>query len=145
MSEEIDVLDATLDDLADLPEWKPFPVGVHKCVFKFETKKNDKKVTTTYVTLKALETVELANPTEDANLEPGAEVTVQYQLGNPVGQGKLKALLGTFAAHLGLPKETKLSAIIEAAQGTEALVSTRIQTNKDKTQRYTDIVEVAFM
>lgn len=145
MTEEIDLLDATLDDLSDLPEWKPFPAGTHRCVFKFETKKNDKKVTTTYITLKAMETVELANATEDTPLEAGSEVTVQYQLGNEIGQGKLKALLGSFASHLKLPKEAKLSQVIEAAQGMEALVSTRIQYSKDKTQRYTDIVEVGFL
>jgi hypothetical protein len=144
MSNEIDLLDATLDELADLPEWKPYPIGVHRCTFHFETKANDKKVLTTYVTLKALETLELANPTEDQPLAAGTEVTMQYQLGNEIGQGKLKNLLASFKAQLELPADASLRAIMAAAEGVEAKVATRIQSNKDKTQHYTDIVELSF-
>ena len=32
------ILDSTLDDLADMPEFKPFPAGAHKCTFDFEAK-----------------------------------------------------------------------------------------------------------
>ena len=30
------LLDGTLDDLADAPEFKPFPLGAHKIVMKWE-------------------------------------------------------------------------------------------------------------
>jgi len=38
MSDLDNLLDTTLDDLEDLPSFKPFPSGAHRCLATFATK-----------------------------------------------------------------------------------------------------------
>jgi len=138
-----DILDQTLDDLADLPEWKPFPAGAHKVVFTAETGKSSNGKPQVKVKLVAVETVELANK-GDEMLEKGAEVQVLYTLDNEYGQGSFKKLMAAFKEHLQLPDGVKNGEILKASQGMEIVVITTVRENKDKTQKFTQIQEVAF-
>lgn len=144
------LLDATLDDLPDLPEFKPYPAGVHKVIMDFETKvkpaeKNKPKEVTINCKLKAVATVELADATVDVPLNPGDETTVMFQLGNEFGQGALKNLLKDLASGLKLPDGSSLSAIMAAAKGCECIVTTQQRANKNnKDQVFTQIKSVAF-
>lgn len=134
-----DLLDSTLDDLADLPEFKPFPPGAHRVILKFE-KKTVNKHPSVELKLTAKETLELVNPTKDTPLEPGTETNVLYQLDNDFGQGKFKEALVPLGEHLGL---TKLKDIMEAANGMEVTVVTTIRKNKDNPDLlYTSISNV---
>jgi len=151
MTNEVDaLLDATLDDLPDLPEFKPYPAGVHKAKLTFETKvkpaeRNKPKEVTIHAKLSAIETKELADDKVDAPLNPGDETTVMYQLNNEFGQGALKNLLKDLASGLKLPDGSSLSAIMTAAQNCEALFTTTSRANKNnKDQVYTQIKSVAF-
>ena len=134
------LLDVSLDDIADLPEFMIFPAGAHRCTISFEAKQIG-----THPAVEAklvlLETVELANPSDSIPKE-GSESNVAYMLDNEYGQGNLKKLLKPLAAHLGLSQVPK---ILEESNGTEVLVVTRQRQNKEKTQTYLDIVSLQVM
>jgi len=131
------LLDGTLDDLADAPEFKPFPAGTHQVVITITQKKIGTHPAFE-VGMKAIETKELAN-SEDTPLVAGATTSVAYMMDNELGQGNFKKLLASLAAHFG-PQSNR--ALIDAAQNAEVFVVTKVRQNKDKTQSYTDIVEL---
>lgn len=136
------MLDGTLDDLADLPEFKPFPVGTHAVVLTIVDKTAAKDRVNNHpgfeVKMKAVETLELAN-SDDTPLAAGAETSVLYLLDNPIGQGSFKKLLASAAEHFGSKSNRELIADL---QGATVAVVTRQRQNKEKTQTYTDIVEM---
>lgn len=132
------LLDGTLDDLADIPEFKPYPAGTHKCHISITQKLINKKVAFE-VAMKAVETIELANAS-DTPLEKGAETSVAYFMDNELGQGQFKAVLASLAAHFGAKSNREL---IADAQNLEVLVVTGVRQNKEKTKSYTNIVEIA--
>ena len=136
------MLDGTLDDLADLPEFKPYPAGTHAVVLTIVDLTAPAKRINNHpgfeVKMKAVETLELAN-SNDTPLAPGAESSVLYLLDNPIGQGSFKKLLASAAEHFGAKTNRELIADL---QGATVAVVTRQRQNKDKTQTYTDIVEM---
>jgi len=130
------ILDGTLDDLADLPEFKPFPAGTHKAIMKMEQKVVNKHPSIE-VSLKALETVELPSGSDAEPVSVGQEASVLYMLDNELGQGKFKKLLQMLATTYGADKTNRQ--IMEESQGAEVLVVTTLRPNKDKTKMYMDI------
>ena len=134
------ILDGTLDDLADLPEFKPFPAGTHRAVMTMEQKVVNKHPCIE-VKLKALETVELPSGSEEEPASVGQEATVLYMLDNELGQGKFKKLLKQLAETYGTDKTNR--EIMEESQKAEVLVVTTLRANKDKTKMYMDIDAVA--
>lgn len=132
------LLDGTLDDLADLPEFKPFPVGTHRVTIKLEQKVVNKHPGFE-LKMKALETVELPSGSSESPVNAGQECNILYLLDNEIGQGQFKKLLASFAQSFGAKKNSEL---ISNAQNSECLVVTKQRQNKDKTQTYTDIVEL---
>jgi hypothetical protein len=131
------LLDGTLDDLADAPEFKPFPAGTHKVIITIVQKKIGTHPAFE-VGMKAVETLELAN-SEEAPLAAGATTSVAYMMDNDLGQGNFKKILASLAAHFGAKSNREL---IAEAQNLEVAVVTKVRPNKDKTQMYTDIVEL---
>jgi hypothetical protein len=132
------LLDGTLDDLADAPEFKPFPAGTHKAVITIVQKKIGTHPAFE-VNMKAVETIELSNA-EDTPLVAGATTSVAYMMDMELGQGNFKKILASLAGHFGAKSNREL---IQEAQNIEVLVVTKTRMNKDKTQSYTDIVELA--
>jgi hypothetical protein len=130
------LLEGTLDDLKDLPEFKPFPAGVHKVTVTSEQKKVNNKPCLE-IKLKLVEVVELSN-SEDTPPEAGAEANVLLQLDNEFGQGMLKKILTAVALKFGAKKNSEL---LVDLQNLECLVATNIRENKDKTAKYLSIVE----
>lgn len=134
------ILDGTLDDLADIPEFKPYPAGTHRATIHFEQKVVNKHPCFEVV-FKGVETVELPSGSEAAPISAGQEATVLYRMDNELGQGKFKKLLRALGEHYGAMKNREL---IEATQGAEVLVVTNLRSNRnDKTKQYMDIVEIA--
>lgn len=131
------LLDGTLDDLADLPEFKVFPAGAHRCTMKFERKEIGTHPAME-LKLTLLETMELKEADEVAP-NPGTESSVAFMLDNEFGVGNLKKILKPLAEHLGI---TKVSDIIAESAGLEVLVVTKIRQNKEKTQNYLDVVSL---
>ena len=132
------ILDGTLDDLADLPEFRPYPPGTHRVNIKFEQKVVNKHPGFE-MKMVAQETVELPAGSTEQPLAQGAETSILYLLDNEIGQGQFKKILASLASHYGAKANRDL---IAEAQGAECLVVTKQRQNKDKTQTYTDVVEL---
>ncbi len=147
-----DLLDGTLDDLADMPEFKPFAPGAHKLKLKFEEKLiNELKCVELNLTM--VEVVELSNP-EDTPPASGDTTNVLYMLqkkddngkkvANDLGQGQLKEVLRALAPEF--PEAKSSRDIMAAANGYEILGVTGIRENKkDKNniKRYTSLDSVS--
>ena len=150
MNLDIDsLLDGTLDDLADAPEFKPFPIGAHRIVMKWETKQLDdkqqsgKKNTLVSLKMKALETVETPAGSDEV-CSPGQEENIGFFLvhhSSPkameIGQGAFKEVMKSLAAHYGAKSNRELMA---ESEGAEALVTTGHRKDKnDKDKKYTTL------
>jgi hypothetical protein len=143
------LLDGTLDDLADVPEYKDIPAGVHRCNINFELKQvGDKKFSAVQVTLTAIETVELpAGATEGAEKGLKSNVLLFLQHDNPMvaqmGQGKFKEIMKALAASYG---DQSPRALMEAAQNSEVLAVTSFRQDKrDKTKQYFQLDGITVM
>lgn len=138
------LLDSTLDDLADMPEFKPFPAGAHRATIHMEVKLvND--IPSLDIKLTGIETVELANP-EDTPLKEGDSTNQLIMLKkkdgtkNEFSEGKMKELLKPLASQFGTATNRET---IEASNGAEVLVVTKLRKddrNKDDIKYYTEIV-----
>lgn len=131
------ILDSSIDDLADLPEFAVFPAGVHTVVINWESKEVNKHPAME-LKMRAVETVELSNPETDSPLTAGTESSVLYMLDNEFGQGKFKTLIKQLAGHFGT---TKISETLEASQGMEVQVVCKVRQSKDKSTSYTEVVK----
>jgi len=136
------ILDGTLDDLADMPEFRPYPAGTHRFHLTLVNKTAKKDWINGHpaveAKMKLIETVELANPA-DAPLTAGAETSVLYMLDNELGQGSFKNLMKALVAHFGARSNREL---MEECRNLECLGVTKLRANKDKTKEYTDLVEI---
>ena len=125
------LLDGTLDDLADLPEFKPFPCGSHRATMKLEVKKIGEH-NAVEVGFVAIETVELADTTK-APVNAGDATSVLYFLthSNPkvaeIGQGKFKELMKSLAEHFGAKSNRDLMA---DGNGAEVMIITDLRDEK---------------
>lgn len=148
-----DLLDGTLDDLADMPEFKPFAPGAHKMKLNFEQKPiND--IPCIELKLTVIESVELSNP-DDAPPAVGDTTNVLYMLKkkddngnlvrNELAEGQFKNLLAQLAP--AFPEAKSNRDIMTAAEGFEVLGVTSIRPNKkDKTHAgYTSLDSVAII
>lgn len=140
------LLDGTLDDLKDMPEFKPYPRGVHRVTLSIEQKKID-GWPAFEIKMKAIETIELADATTDQPLEKGSEASVAYFMAHEkdivaeLGQGKFKLIMASAAEKFGAKSNRDL---IADCQGSEVLVVTGLRDNKDKTKKFTDIEALTF-
>ena len=123
------ILDATLDDLADMPSISLFPNGAHKVKleFKIDTKKVSVQMTMIYV-----EPLELADPTQTAPAA-GDKNTVFFNLkkkdggANEYAQGALKEIVKPLQAQFG---GSTTSEVLDAAKDAEVAVVTKIRVGK---------------
>ena len=122
------LLDANLDDLADLPSYENFPAGVHKATLSI-TKKEINSKPMMEIKLTAIETVELSKPEEDKPVTAGQVSSALYDLTNEYAQGNFKKLVSPLAASLGV---TSIREIIEQAEGTEVEAVTAFRKGKAK-------------
>jgi hypothetical protein len=133
-----DLLDATLDDLEDLPEFKPFNPGAHKVTATFSEKEiNGKQAVELSMTL--IETLELSDPqlTPDA---AGTSCSMAFFLDNEYARGNLKKCAMPFGAALGLGT---IREIVEGVKDIECLVLTTLRADKnDKDRFYLNVKEI---
>lgn len=133
------LLDGTLDDLADLPEFKPFPVGSYRLGLMIEQDKEKKNVY--FTKLKVLEVMELSDASETPPAV-GDESNVRSDLSNEYGQGEFKKVLA--ALSISFPKKTNRELIeIASKESIEVLAITKQNTNKKNGAIYTQIVELS--
>jgi hypothetical protein len=134
MSDNMDqLLDETLDDLADLPSSSPFVPGAHVCTM-YITKPDAKKSGFYAVKFKHTGTAELTDPTANppkADDEAVLFIHTKKKDGtaNDFGQGQLKMILTPLAEKL----QTKsISQLIEATKsGIEVAIVSGIREQKD--------------
>lgn len=135
MSEISSLLDATLDDLADLPEFFIFPDGEHKCTINWEEKMLGKHPALC-IKLKAIETTELAD-SDDTPLKEGDTSEVPFMLDNEYGQGALKKVSKPIMENLGC---NTLREMVEQCKDLEVFVVTKKRADKnDKSKIYLGI------
>lgn len=123
------ILDATLDDLADMPSISLFPNGAHKVKleFKIDTKKSSVMLTMHYV-----EPLELSDPTQTAP-SAGDKNTVFFNLkkkdgtANEYAQGALKAIVKPLQESFGGSTTTE---VLENSKDAEVAVVTKIRLGK---------------
>jgi hypothetical protein len=142
------LLDGTLDALADFPEFRNYPIGVHRVIINwdlaktipgvFKTKDQESSGLKTFIELSmtALETMELPAGSTDTPLEAGAKAQLLFDLTNEFAQGKFKELLKSLAAHYGAKSNRELLA---DSQGAEVAVVIKHRTSKDKSKTYIDV------
>jgi hypothetical protein len=130
------LLDSTLDDLADMPEFKVFPNGVHKFTISWSQKEINKHPALE-LKMKYLEKIEMADATE-VPPETGTESSILFMLDNEFGQGSLKEVAKAIATGLGTPN-MKISEMMKASDGMTLIGAIKIRENKDKTQKYNSI------
>lgn len=134
MSDNMDnLLDETLDDLADLPQVAPFPAGAH--IAQMHILPREKKPGAYLVKFTLKNTLELSTPTDTPPKEGDQALmnvfTMKKEGGkNEFGQGQLKMLLTPIAQRMGL---NRVGDILEAikADGVEVAVVTGVQKSKD--------------
>ena len=133
------LLDGTLDDLADIPEFKPFPVGAHRVTIKWEVKAINTKPAIE-LTVTAIETLELTDPTATP-LAKGDSTSVLFQFTkkdgskNELAEGQFKELMRPLAAAFGTNSNRETMA---ASNGAEVSVITSQRKVTSKTDA-TDI------
>lgn len=139
------LLDGTLDDLADIPEFRQYPVGAHKILMTwnleytipnvFNEKDKESSGLKRFVALegKALETVELPAGSTDTPLEAGTAFRQTFDLTNEYAQGAFKAIMKSLAQHYGAKSNREL---IQESQGAEVVIA--IKHRKDKKKKNDD-------
>ena len=138
MSELDSLLDVTLDDLADLPEFKPFPVGAHRVLASFAKKEINKKPAVE-LSFKYIEPVELADPA-DAVPAQGAESSVAFMLDNEFGQGNFKKCAAPFRASMGF---TTIREVVEGVKEVECVLISGLRKDKnDPDKVYLQVKEI---
>ena len=146
LSSIANLLDNTIDALADMPEFKPFPKGAHRCTIKWAIKAIN-GYPAIELSLKAISTEELVDPT-DTPVKAGDETSSIFILigkdgtQNDLGQGQWKKLLVPLTAHFNTATNQET---MDASQGCEVVAITGIQTNKKDPQNikhYTSIEQL---
>jgi len=138
MSDLDTLLDATLDDLEDLPEFKPFPGGAHRVLASFEAKTVGIK-TAIELSFKLLETMELTNP-QDEPSKPGDTASTLFFLDNEYGVGNFKRCAKPFAEALAFSTNRE---IVEGVKEVECVIITSIKKDKnDPDKKYLNVKEI---
>lgn len=143
-----DLLDGTLDDLKDVPEFKVYPAGAHQVKINWEIKDiNNQKCPS--VKLTYIAPAELADPNATPP-EAGDECETAFMFKNKDGtrnefaEGGFKNLMNNLKSLA--PEGATARQIMEASNGAEVLAVTdiRLKDKKDpKSQAYLQIKEFA--
>lgn len=108
-----ELMDASLDDIADLPGFVVPPQGHYKLAVSLE-----KKVVNDVPSIEAgctvMETLELDNK-DETPVEPGTKFSQLFMMNNEWGQGGFKGFVSPIATGLGL-QNPKVSQVVEAVQ-----------------------------
>jgi len=145
MSEvNFDLLDTSIDELADLKGFEPIPAGSHRLQISWD-KKAINDVPSVILKLKVMETLEMANSNEEEP-EVGKEADIAFMMltkdgePNEISQGQLKEVLKVLREAVGGDTANE---IMEASDGAEVCATLKIRTNKnDPDQKFNQIRKV---
>lgn len=132
------MLDETLDDLEDLPAFKPFSAGAHQCKATFDQKEINSKPAIE-LSFKLVETLELTNPQDEASA-PGDTCSTMFMLDNEFGRGNLKKCATPFGEALGLGT---IREIVEGVKDVDCVILTSVRKDKnDPDKLYLNVKEI---
>jgi len=132
MSEVDNLLDATLDDLEDLPTFEPFSAGAHRCSATMELKEiNGNKAVE--LSLKGLETIELSDPTSGKAIKEGDTSSVLFMLNNEFGLGNLKKVATPISVALGT---VSIRDTIDACKDVEVVIISSLRKDKNDPDKF---------
>jgi hypothetical protein len=137
------ILDATLDDLADMPEFKPFPAGTHACLLTMSTKAINGKPAVEWK-LTAVETIELKSP-EDIPVKQGDTCNGVFMFiqkdgkPNEVAQGQFKEMLKPLAVHFNTA--TNRATLEAIAGGVHVAVTMSQRADKTNPNKFYPVIE----
>lgn len=138
------LLDSSLDDLLDLPEFKNFPAGAYNGTMELNVKQMGDNPGVELKFTNA-EVVELSDPTQEAPAQ-GATTSVGFLLNNEFGQGALKKVLESLREGLQLPATMSTRDIIEATKGTSVMCVFSLRTDKkDPEKQYQGLKTVTVL
>ena len=122
-------LDASLDDIDDLPGFTTFPSGAHLCTIENWEQKEINQHPAIQIDLKFVELMELTEvlPESERPPVPGDVQSLSYMLDNDFGAGNLKSFLKPLATHFGT---TSIKDTLNASKGANiVLVQKRTEKN----------------
>lgn len=136
-----DLLDSSIDELADLESFSPIPAGTHRIAISWETKEvNNKPGVVLGMTV--LDTVEMSNAGEEPP-EAGKKADILFLLQkddgtpNTVGQGQLKEVAMVLRDKFG---GDNVKEIMENSDGAEVVATLKVRPNKnDPDQKFNQI------
>lgn len=132
------LLETSLDDLADLPEFLVYPPGAYRVSVELASKMVGEHPSIE-AKFKVLEVRELSDATA-VPPELGAESSMLFQMDNEFGQGKFKEFQKPLRDATGA---ANLAQLIELTKGMEFTIVTGIrQDKKDKEKFYLDVKKV---
>jgi len=138
-----DLMDASIDDLKDLPPFIVPPVGHYKLQVSLE-----RKVVNTHPCVEAQfvvqETLELKNPAETP-VENGTKFSTLYTMDNEFGQGNFKLFLAPLLEGLGLQGK-KVSEVIASVKNVVIAATVKQRPDKeDKDKIYANVVNAELL
>lgn len=137
----LDLLDSSIDELADLERFTPIPAGTHKLRLEWSFPEHDTQVVV-QLKLTVVETLEMANSSELVP-EPGKSGNIRFPLqnkdGTPIvsaktgkpmtmGQGQLKEVVAVLQPTFG---GGTLREVIDNSQGAEVVATLKVRKSKD--------------
>ena len=123
------LLDTSISDLADLPEFKQPPAGAHRCYFSLSAKEVGGEPALV-MHFKVIETLELEVEI-DKPLEAGDEFDITSTMTNEFGQGLVKSVAAKACAAQGVDPETvTLGQSFEPFIGGEVIAFTGLRVDK---------------
>lgn len=142
MSEEFNPisLNASLDDIEDLPQFKAFPSGSY--IVRLDKGLEAKKIGEKSAIDMAMTLVEVAEVTQTGAEPPkqGDIASTLFMLDNAVGAGKLKEVLKAIQPTVG---GTTIAEIIGNTKGLTLAVVLKHTKEKDGDKEYNNIVKLA--
>ena len=142
--QDLNLLDETLDDLADLPKQTPYPAGAY--LVSMRITRAEKKPSTYIINMTHKETIELANPnTVEEEIPSEGDQSVVFihtrkkdGTANEIGQGQLKTVLRPIAEAM---ETNSIGEVLEATKkGLDVIVVVKVR--KDKTGQYEDSQDI---
>jgi len=139
-------VDASLDDIDDLPSFKVFPSGAFVCeVSATEASKIINEHPSSEISLKLIEVSELSEALREGENEPvpGDIQSIAFMRDNAVGAGKLKEFLLPFSKALN--KKGPIGELLSDIKGMKILLIQTRNHNKEKDRDFPVIKSVIIL
>lgn len=127
----VNLLDGTLDDLADLPAFEVIKAGDHTLRIVSVEKKDVGGKEAIEVKVALVETHELASAADTPNA-PGTESNTLYMLNNEFGVGAFKEFLKPLAKAFGT---SNIQELMAQAKNTEVRAVTTVRVDKNDPEK----------